>query len=104
VTLAEVLSEAAQELDGAEANDAGGGTEWLVRGRVFATVTGAKAEFALDPMVVAAALGTPDTGPSPRGREWVTLSSPEVDQLAVDRAVAWFRSAYRRAGGDQRRI
>jgi hypothetical protein len=103
VTLGEVLAESARELDDAEAYDAAGGTEWRVRGRPFAAVSGATADFALDPIVARAALGTPDTAPSSRGGEWVSLSARDVDQLVVDRAVAWFGSAYRRAAGDQRR-
>lgn len=57
------------------------------------------AELRLDPAIAAAATRTPDTGPSPRGAEWVRFNPRELDGHAVDRLTAWFDLAYRRAGG-----
>jgi len=35
-----------------------------------------------------------------RGADWVAFSPPELDQYAIDRAIAWLASAWRRADGD----
>ena len=48
-------------------------------------------------MVAGAALRTPNTEPSVRGSEWVAFEPATLDDAAVDRAEAWFLSAYRRA-------
>jgi hypothetical protein len=56
------------------------------------------AEFRLDPLVAKAALRTPDTQPSERGPDWLRFSPQALDGHAVDRAEAWFASAWRRAG------
>ena len=100
LTLADVLVEAAEDLPGVAASgaaDAPGGCTWSVGGRPFAVLTAGRAEFQLDPLVARAALRTPDTGPSPRGADWVTFAPAVLDDPAVDRAEAWFLSAHRRA-------
>jgi hypothetical protein len=56
-------------------------------------------EVALDGPVAKAALATPDTRPSSRGAGWVNFTPATVDRFALDRAGAWIRLAYRRAGG-----
>jgi hypothetical protein len=99
VTLAETIDAAAAELEDIERRATGGLVELLVRGRVFAVVAGATAEFALDDIVADAALRTPDTAASPRGRGWVAFTPPVMDRMATDRATAWLASAWRRAAG-----
>ena len=37
-------------------------------------------------------------GASARGADWISLSGAIADQFALDRAVAWFESAWRLAG------
>jgi hypothetical protein len=98
MTLREALDAAAADQVGIEVRQEGGRTEWLVAGQVFAAIDGDTAEYRLDPAVARAALGTPDTAPLPRGPEWVAFRPPVLDQMAVDRATAWFASAARRAG------
>jgi hypothetical protein len=50
--------------------------------------------------VADAALRTPDTRPSERGDEWVTFAAADWNDLLVrDRLMAWFRLAWRAAGG-----
>jgi hypothetical protein len=99
LTLADVVEAAAGEAAGvARALDGevvtfGAGSPPVV----FATLAGDRAEFRLDPLVAGAALRTPDTGPSPRGADWVSFRPEVVDDGAVDRAEAWFLSAHRRA-------
>lgn len=70
-----------------------------VGGRVFAVVGADLLEVALDPPVATAALKTPDTRPSPRGAGWIAFTPATTDRFALDRAEAWVRLAYRRAGG-----
>ena len=101
-TLAAVLDEAGADLEDADCSAAADGDaiEWSIGGIVFAVVAGGRAEFRLDPMVTSAALRTPDTSTSPRGRDWVAFSPAELDQHAIDRATAWLASAWRRADGE----
>jgi hypothetical protein len=100
-SLEQVLEEVAATLEDAEAGaSVGGGTEWSIDGRVFATVAAGRAEFRLDPMVASAALRTPDTARSPRGADWVGFAPAAIDQHAIDRATAWLVSAWRRADGE----
>ena len=100
-SLEEVLEAAAANLeDAAGTPTAGGGTEWSIDGRVFATSAAGRAEFRLDPMVANAALRTPDTARSSRGSDWVAFVPAALDQHAIDRATAWLTSAWRRADGE----
>jgi hypothetical protein len=96
-SLEEALTAAAAALPEAVARTGPRGTEWLVRQRPFAAVAGDTAEFRLEPAIVRAALGTPDTGPSSRGPDWVAFRPLELDRFALDRATAWLASAHRRA-------
>jgi hypothetical protein len=92
----ELLAEAADGLE-VEVVATSAGTEWRRIGRPFAAADAGVAEFWLDPAVAAAALRTPATGVSPRGRDWVAFRPAELDDHALDRAEAWFGSAWRRA-------
>ncbi len=78
-----------------------GGTAFVVGDTTVAVVgaDGSVAEFRLDPAVAAAAVRTPDTSPSQRGRDWVRFAPATLDPHAVDRAVAWLGSAARQARG-----
>jgi hypothetical protein len=99
-SLAEPLTATAAGLGVAGKPDPGSGAIDYVRAdRLFAAVDvdGASASFRLAPAVAEAAIRTPDTSPSDRGRGWVTLRPRVVDGHAVDRAVAWFESAWRAA-------
>jgi hypothetical protein len=106
VTLLELLTAAGEALvdvsvtsDAAVTADAAGGFFWDRTGRRFATASadGQVAEFRLDPAVAAAALRTPDTKPSRRGQDWISFKPEGLDDHALDRAEAWFGSAWRRA-------
>ena len=68
-----------------------------VRGRAFAAVGADLLEVALEGPVARAALGTPDTRPSPRGAGWIAFSPAVPDRFALDRAESWVRIAHRRA-------
>ena len=70
-----------------------------VGGRVFAVLGADLLEVALDAAIARAALATPDTRPSSRGAGWIAFTPATTDRFALDRAEAWVRLAYRRAGG-----
>ena len=97
LTLADVLDAAAEGVDRVKVVTDEGATTWSLGSVSFAALDGSGASFRLDPLVAAAALRTPDTGPSPRGADWVSFSPSVVDDHAIDRAEAWFLSAARRA-------
>jgi hypothetical protein len=99
VTLRELLATVAADLDEVTAAPTvDGGTAWSREAAVFAVLgaDGTTAEFQLDPAIAAAAVRTPDTAPSQRGHGWVRFRPPMLDGHAVDRATAWFISAFRR--------
>jgi hypothetical protein len=103
-SLTRLVSELADELaDATESRAASSaptaeGTVWSRAGRLFAALGPDGIELRLDPAIAAAAIRTPDTGPSPRGPEWVRFNPRELDGHAVDRLTAWFDLAYRHAG------
>ena len=100
MTLPELLTETGEPLaDVSATTDAAGGVIWDRIGRPFAasSADGLTAEFRLDPAVASAALRTPDTKPSHRGQDWLSFSPESLDEHALDRAEAWFGSAWRRA-------
>jgi hypothetical protein len=97
LTLDDVLSAAAEDLVGIRRTEAAPAVTWSVGEAPFAVLIDGRAEFRLDPLVARAALRTPDTAPSSRGPDWVAFSPEALDEPAVDRAEAWFLSAYRRA-------
>jgi hypothetical protein len=99
VNLGDLLSDAAEGLsDVLRIAEPDGSVAWSRGGEVFAALSpdGSAAEFFLDPAVADAALRTPDTSPSGRGRGWVILRPTVLDDHGADRAAAWFASAHRR--------
>jgi hypothetical protein len=92
-----VLEAEATTLEAAEAHPTASGMEWSIEGIAFAAADDVRAEFRLAPPVAAAALRTPDTGPSARGADWVAFAPTALDGHAIDRATAWLASAWRRA-------
>jgi len=70
-----------------------------VRAIVFAVLMPDLLEVALDPAIAAAALRTPGTLVSSRGKGWIAFTPDGIDRFALDRADAWVRLAHRRASG-----
>ena len=108
-SLAALVAELAEDLPGATASADPGApgagpavrtTTWSRSGVAFAVLGPTGIEIRLEPAIAAAATRTPDTAPSPRGREWVRFNPRELDAHAVDRLHAWLALAARRAGGD----
>lgn len=100
-TLAEALEAEAADLDGADATVTAGGIEWRCNGVLFASLAGDAVEYRLADPVAAAALRTPGTGPSVRGPGWILFRPQPVDGHALDRAVAWLGSAWRRVAAER---
>lgn len=96
--LAQLLEDLADEIGITERSAADGAVEYR-RGGILFAVSGPALELRLRPDVAAAALGTPGTAPSTRGESWVRFAPSQVDQLALDRAAAWFALAWRVAAG-----
>jgi hypothetical protein len=95
--LAARLDEVAAGMQGIERRDDRNSITWLRDGRLYAAMDGTGIEFRLETAIAAAAVRTPDTTTSARGPEWVRFAPTELDQYAVDRAIAWFEAAWRRA-------
>jgi len=97
-TLELVIAEYLAEFSDVASSPGGAGRSWL-RGTVEFAVAGPfGVELRLDRQIAAAATRTPDTGPSPRGPEWVRFNPRELDPHALDRLAAWLELAHRRAG------
>jgi hypothetical protein len=98
-SLPALVAEVIVELPVARSLAEAGIVTWSVGDRPFAVLESEGIEIRLDEAIAAAAVRTPDTGPSPRGPEWVRFDPNELDGHAVDRLRAWLELAYRRAGG-----
>ncbi len=98
-TLRSVIEESAAALPDVRVAKVGAETSWSRGDRVFAVLDDAAAELRLDIPIAAAAIQTPDTAASTRGREWVRFAPATLDGHAADRLKAWFGLGYRRAGG-----
>ena len=97
-SLARLLDELAAAAPGVHVASSNGSTTWARGTLEFAAATPWGVELRLEQAIAAAATRTPDTGPSPRGPEWVRFNPRELDSHAVDRVTAWFELAYRLAG------
>lgn len=80
----------------------GDGHRVVVMGKVVAILETDAIEVRLRPAVADAALRTPDTTASGRGRGWVRFAPADLDDPSRDRALAWLDSAVRLAaeGGE----
>lgn len=74
--------------------------EYARNGVAFANRTAEEViELRVGSDVAEAAQRTADTGPSTRGEDWVRFAPRTWDDHARDRLQAWFRVAWRVAGG-----
>lgn len=97
-SLPDLFTALAAKLGEVDADVRGELTEYRRGGTRFAVVNAAAAELRLHPEIAEAASRTPSTTASPRGPDWVRFAPPELDSHALDRAEAWFLSAWRAAG------
>jgi photosystem II stability/assembly factor-like uncharacterized protein len=95
---AEAVERLASELEGVRRREAGKTVEYGRGGVVFAIQEAGRLSFRLRAEVAEVALRTPETARSARGSEWVALTAAGSDAFTVDRAAAWFESAWRLAG------
>jgi len=98
-TLRSIVEASAAALPDVRVAQGASETSWSRGDQVFAVLGDTGAELRLDIPIAAAAMNTPDTAESGRGREWVRFAPAALDGHAVDRLTAWFGLAYRRAGG-----
>jgi hypothetical protein len=96
-TLRHLALEAIDELADVTSAPDGDATLFSRAGHPFAALAGNDIEVRLEPMVATAALRTPDTVESSRGRGWVRFSPAALDRFAADRVIAWIEHAWRHA-------
>jgi hypothetical protein len=97
--IADEIDDRAESLEGVERAASEGSTTYSRAGRLFGVGGSDGFEFRVGEVIVGAALRTPDTATSERGTDWVRFSPTELDEPALDRALAWFEAAWRRAEG-----
>ena len=95
---AQAVERLAGELEGVRRRESGQTVEFDRGGVVFATRETGRLSFRLRAEIAEVALRTLETAPSARGPEWVALTAAGTDAFTVDRAAAWFESAWRLAG------
>jgi hypothetical protein len=97
-TLRDLALEAIESLDDVTSAPDADATLFARAGHPFVALTASGLEVRLEPLVATAALRTPDTSESPRGRVWVRFSPAALDRFAADRLIAWIEHAWRHAG------
>jgi hypothetical protein len=97
-SLGQLADSLANEAGEVQAESSGTGRQYSRAGALFAVAGDGWLELRLQPEVAEAAARTPDTSLSPRGAGWIRFAPAELDGHAVDRAQAWFLSAWRHAG------
>ena len=95
--LAGLCAVLAAEMDEVTSSPEGGSVAYARGGAVFGRVSGSRLEVRLPAEIAAAAMRTPDTMLDPSDRGWVRFEPADLDPGAVDRAEAWFRTAWRHA-------
>jgi hypothetical protein len=95
--LADLCSELADELDDIAVTSEGDGVAYARGGPVFARVSSSTMQVRLPVDIAAAALRTPDTTLDPDDGGWVRFSPGADAQHVIDRATAWFQTAWRHA-------
>jgi hypothetical protein len=101
-SLAELLADLAQQVDEVDTHAVGSATEFRRGEVVFAALGGERVDLRLNAEVAEAARKTPATSSSPRGREWVNFAPRLTEPHDLDRAEAWFLSAWRAAADSTR--
>jgi len=96
-----LVADLAAELDDVS-SEADGGIVTYRRGQaVFARVSADALEVRLPPDIAEAAALTPDAAElaSPQGQGWVRFAPRTEERHDIDRAVAWFQTAWRHSEG-----
>jgi hypothetical protein len=93
-----LAAEQATELDDVTSAGDAGVVTYRRAGVIFARVSADALEVRLPPDIAEAALRTPDTSALPEGPDWVRFTPVSLERHDVDRAAAWFQTAWRHAG------
>jgi hypothetical protein len=93
--LAAAIEDLVASLDGIARHKADSAEEFRRGSVVFAVLDGPELIVRLRPELADAAVQTPDTARSGRGSAWISLRPATLDGFALDRARAWFESAWR---------
>jgi hypothetical protein len=94
--LAGLCSGLADELDEVTSTADGDVTSYQRGGAVFARVSGTSLDTRLPEDIGAAALRTRDTAPAGE-RGWIRFTPGDDERHVIDRATAWFQTAWRYA-------
>jgi hypothetical protein len=97
LTIESILHELASAMTGVTSATSGASRTWGLDDRPFAILAAGVIELRLDPAVAAAASRTPDASASSRGPEWVRFEPATLEGHDLDRLVAWFGLAHKRA-------
>ena len=96
--IADEIDDRAESLEDVERAESAESTTYARLGHPFAAADRDGFEFLVGDVIAGAALRTPDVSSSRRGEGWVRFTPSVLDEPSVDRAVAWFEAAWRRAG------
>ena len=94
---ADLADELTDELDEVSSSADGDVVSYARGGAVFVRVSSSSLEVRLPADIADAALRTPDTALDPDDRGWVRFTPKDSERHAVDRAAAWFQTAWRHA-------
>jgi hypothetical protein len=94
-----LTADLAAELEDVSSDGEGGIVTYRRGGTIFARVSADALEMRLPADIADAALGTPDTVTLPGGAGWLRFSPQGRERHVVDRASAWFLTAWRHAAG-----
>jgi hypothetical protein len=97
--LQELAAEVAAGLEDVTLSGDGGVVVYARREAVFARATKDTIELRLPEDIAEAALRTPDTLAVPGQPSWVRFMPADAARHVVDRATAWFQTAWRHAEG-----
>jgi hypothetical protein len=95
--IADEIDDRSDSLEDVDRSKSAGSMTYSRAGRLFAAADPDGFEFLVGDFIAGAALRTPDVTQSSRGDGWVRFAPSVLDEPAVDRAVAWFEAAWRRA-------
>jgi hypothetical protein len=94
-----LAAELVSELEDVAVSDDGGVIVYQRGEAVFARATHDALELRLPEDIADAALRTPDTFAVPGQPGWVRFVPPDHERHVIDRAMAWFQTAWRHAEG-----
>jgi hypothetical protein len=95
--LASLCADVADELDEVAVSGDGDSVAYSRGGILFARVTESVLEVRLPLDIADAALRTTDTAAGPEAA-WIRFAPTNGERHVIDRAIAWFQTAWRHAG------